>query len=156
MAQALTKQAIALIEREIGNQSMLDMVADGKSQRAIAKHISEKIGRPVSHYYVNRYLHRDEEADAAYKAATLIAANNAAGKIQEITDELLDGRRDPGSVKVASDNLKWIAAKLDPSTYSDKAQIDIQVTDIAALHINAMREAMRTVSTVKKDDRDSV
>jgi hypothetical protein len=145
-SQTLTRQHIALIARDIGEQTVLDMVADGKSQKAIANYVSEVVGKPVSAYYVHSFLHRDEDASARYKAARLAAASGAAGKINDITDELLEGKRDPSSVKVASDNLKWIAAKADPATYSDKAQLDIQVTDLTALHLESLRQRMRDVT----------
>jgi hypothetical protein len=58
-----------------------------------------------------------------------------------------DGKIDSSSARVASDNRKWLASKLDPSTYSDKAQLDIAVTDVTALHLAALRDRLKTVNS---------
>lgn len=144
--QPKTRQAIALIDREYGEERILALVAEGKSQQKIADQINAEKGTNLTQYYLSKYLNRSDEATERYKGARLIAAQSLAGKLSDITDDVLEGKRDPQSVKTASDNIKWLCAKLDPSTYSDRATVDLNVTNLTDLHLASLREAMRVVS----------
>lgn len=142
-AQPKTQQHKQLITKTISEDQLLDMVATGWSQRRIADHVSQLVGQPVSQYYVCKTL---QTFGDRYQEAKKAQAEYHAERIADLADKVEDGKIDSSSARVASDNRKWLASKLDPSTYSDKAQLDIAVTDVTALHLAALRDRLRTVN----------
>jgi hypothetical protein len=143
MAQPKTQQHKQLITRTVSEDQLLDMVAEGWSQRKIADHVSQLVGQPVSQYYVCKTL---QSFGDRYQEAKKAQAEYHASKVADLADKVETGGIDSSSARVASDNRKWLASKLDPSTYSDKAQLDIAVTDVTALHLAALRDRLRTVN----------
>jgi hypothetical protein len=143
-AQPKTQQHKQLITRTVSEDQLLDMVAEGWSQRKIADHVSQLVGQPVSQYYVCKTL---QSFGDRYQEAKKAQAEYHASKVADLADKVETGGIDSSSARVASDNRKWLASKLDPSTYSDKAQLDIAVTDVTALHLAALRDRLKTVVT---------
>ena len=143
-AQPKTQQHKQLITRTVSEDQLLDMVATGWSQRRIADHVSQLVGQPVSQYYVCKTL---QTFGDRYQEAKKAQAEYHAATVADLADKVEDGKIDSSSARVASDNRKWLASKLDPSTYSDKAQLDIAVTDVTALHLAALRDRLKTVDT---------
>jgi hypothetical protein len=143
-AQPKTQQHKQLITRTLSEDQLLDMVATGWSQQRIATHVSELVGQPVSQYYICKTL---QSFGDRYQEAKKAQAEYHAARVADLADKVEDGKIDSSSARVASDNRKWLASKLDPSTYSDKAQLDIAVTDVTALHLAALRDRLKTVVT---------
>lgn len=142
-SQPKTQQAKALVTRTLSKEQLLDMVATGWTQQRIADHVSELSRTPVSQYYVCKTLQSfGEDYLQAKKAQALYHAE----RIAQIADNVEEGKLDPASARVASDNRKWVAARLDPSTYGDKVALDVAVTNVNELHLAAMRERMRVVN----------
>jgi hypothetical protein len=52
---------------------------------------------------------------------------------------------------VVADIRKWTAARLDSKQWGDKVQQDIKITDTTQLHLQAVRDLMRTVSVVEPE-----
>jgi hypothetical protein len=142
-AQPKTQQAKALITRTLSKDQLLDMVATGWTQQRIADHVTQVTGQPVSQYYICKTLQSFGDEHTQAKKAQ---AQYHAERIADIADKVEDGRIDPASARISSDNRKWVAARLDPTQYGDRIQADIQLTDVTALHLEAMRNAMKTVS----------
>ena len=97
------------------------------------------------------------EADNAnlpinYEAAKKAQAQMHAERVATIADDVEQGKLDPASARVASENRKWVAGKLD-SAYSDRAALDIQVTNVADMHLLALRERMRLEAKTVEDTR---
>jgi hypothetical protein len=142
-AQPKTQQKKALVVRTLSKERLLDMVATGWTQQRIADHVTELTGEQVSQYYISKTL---TSFGDEYRAAKQAQAEYHAARIADISDKVEQGTMDPASARVSSDNRKWLASKLDPGTYSEKAQIDIAVTDVTALHIASLRDRLKTVS----------
>ena len=142
-AQPKTQQHKALILNTLTEDALLDMVATGWTQQRIADHVSKLTNVPVSQYYVSKTLTGLGEK---YQAAKKAQAEYHASRIADLADKVEDGKIDSSSARVASENRRWLASKLDPSTYSDKAQLDIAVTDVTALHLAQLRDRLKTVS----------
>ena len=152
-ARPKTQQAKALITRTVSRDWLLDAVATGWTQQRIADHVTTLTGQPISTYYVCRTL---QSFGADYDAAKKAQAQYHAERIADISDKVENGQLDPASARISSENRKWVAARLDPSQYGDRIQADIAVTDVTALHLAAMRDALKIVSTQDKDSSDSV
>jgi len=60
-----------------------------------------------------------------YTRATNERADYKAEEIDRIAYDVLDGRYDPNSGRVAIDALKWTASKLKPKAYGDRQVVDI-------------------------------
>lgn len=144
MAQPKTQQHKQLITRTVSEDQLLDWIATGWSQRKIADHVSQLTGKPISQYYVCKTL---QGLGDRYQEAKKAQAEYHAARVADLADKVEDGKIDSSSARVASDNRKWLASKLDPTTYSDKAQLDIAVTDVTALHLSALRDRLKTVVT---------
>ena len=142
-SQPKTKQKRQLITRTVSEDALLDMVATGWSHRKIAAHVEQLTGEPISCYYVTKTL---QSLGDRYQEAKKAQAEYHASRVAEISEEVEQGKLDPSSARVASDNRKWLASKLNPSEYSDKAQLDIAVTDLTALHLEQLRDKLRLVS----------
>jgi hypothetical protein len=139
-----TTQAKALVSRTLSKEQLLDMVATGWTLKRIAEHVSNLVDTPISAYYICKTL---QGFGDEYTAAKKAQAEMHAERVASIADDVEAGRIDPASARVASDNRKWVASKLDPSAYSDRAMIDVAVTDVAQMHLIALRERLKTVST---------
>ena len=142
-AQPKTRQMRALITRTLSKEQLLDMVASGWTQQRIADHIRELTGAPVTQYYVSKTLTAlGDEYVAAKKAQAALQAE----RVLDIADKVESGTLDPSSARVSSENRRWVASKLDPATYGDRIQADVNLTDVTALHLEALRNAMRVVN----------
>jgi hypothetical protein len=122
------------------------MIATGWTVRKIADHVSSLTGQPISHYYIVKTLQTYGED---YQDAKKQQARLQAERVADIADKVENGQLDPASARVAAENRRWVASKLDPSVYGDRVAMDVQLTDVTAMHLNAMRDAMRTVNTVE-------
>lgn len=143
-AQPKTQQAKALLARVLTDDQMLDMVASGWTLERIAGHVETLTGTKLSKYYICKAL---QATGDRYAEAKRLQAQMHAERVAAIAEEVEQGKLDPASARVASDNRKWVASKLDPATYSERAQIDVAVTDVTALHLAQLRDRLKTVAT---------
>ena len=149
MPQPKTAQIKALLAKNLGKDAALDMVATGWTLAMIGQHVSDLSGVPISAYYVCKYLQQFGED---YTQAKKAQAQMHAERVATIADDVEQGKLDPASARVASENRKWVAGKLD-SAYSDRAALDIQVTNVADMHLLALRERMRIEARTVEDAR---
>jgi len=138
--QSRTRQAIATIARALPKERILGLIAEGMTIRRIAALIESETGRKFSPYYVGKALKSYGED---YEQAKYLQAQNNVDRMQEITENVVEGKIDPASARIASDNYKWLAAKQNPREFGDKIQAEIQVTDMTQLHLQALRTVMQ-------------
>lgn len=148
-AQPKTQQAKALVLRTIPKEQLLDMVASGWTQCKIAEHIHSLTGTSLSQYYISKTL---TSLGDEYQEAKRAQARYHSDRVADIADKVEEGKIDPASARISSDNRKWLASKLDPSTFGDRVAMDVQLTDVTAMHLDAMRDAMKIVSTVEREE----
>ncbi len=67
----------------------------------------------------------NEEFQHMYARARQDAADTLADQIRELAGRVEKGKLEPNAGRVAIDALKWIASKLKPREYGDRAQIDV-------------------------------
>ena len=86
----------------------------------------------------------DEGRRAIYEDAKISRAHYHAAKIEEILEELEAGRIEPQVARVSIDARKWLAAKMYPKFFSDKFQLQHDVTvDVRKQHIEELRRMSR-------------
>ena len=153
-AQPKTRQAIATITRELPFDEMVAKVASGASQRELAALVSERIGKELPVYYINKWIHADAERSEAWKLAKEQAANYHADKVQEAAQDVVKGTLDPNSARTAIQAHQWLASRLAPKTWGDRIQVDANVTDTTALHLAALRQRLKDAIVIEGETVD--
>ena len=148
-AQPKTRQMVATITRELPIEEMCAKVAAGASKRDLGALVAERIGKEVPVYYVNKWIHADAERAELWRAAEEQAANYHADKVQEAAESVVKGTLDPNSARTAIQAHQWLAARLSPRQWGDKLEVNANVTDTTALHLEMLRQRLRTVETVE-------
>lgn len=87
----------------------------------------------------------DETQKATYDSAREIRAASMADRILEICDQVETGLLSPQQAKLIVDNLKWIAARLDPHIWGDRIQVKAEVKTTAEMHLDAVRQLSQMV-----------
>ena len=86
----------------------------------------------------------DERRRATYEDAKMSRAHYHAAKIEEILEEVEAGKMEPQVARVSIDARKWLAAKMYPKFFSDKLQLQHDVTvDVRKQHIEEFRRMNR-------------
>ena len=86
----------------------------------------------------------DERRRATYEDAKMSRAHYHAAKIEEILEEVEAGKMEPQFARVSIDARKWLAAKMYPKFFSDKLQLQHDVTvDVRKQHIEELRRMSR-------------
>jgi hypothetical protein len=70
-----------------------------------------------------------------------------AERIEQLAEKVEAEQMDPNAAKVAMSARQWLAERMDAKRWGNKIQQDIKVTDTTQLHLEAVRNLMRTVST---------
>jgi hypothetical protein len=146
-SQPLTKATIRAIGEQLPIEEMLARVAEGATQRELASLVSERIGRTVSAYYVNRWLKAEEGRHELWKEAKKQAADKYADEVAEAIQAVKSGSMGANEAKTVMSGAQWLASRLSPQQWGDRLEVNANLTDVTSLHLEAMRQAMRTVST---------
>ena len=82
----------------------------------------------------------DEKRVIRYEDARMSRAHYHSAKIEEILDDLENGKIEPQTARVSIDARKWLASKMYPKFFSDKIQLQHDVTvDLRKQHIEELR-----------------
>jgi hypothetical protein len=71
--------------------------------------------------------------------------------MEKLANSVEESQIDPHAARAAADIRKWVASRLDMQTYGDKMQTKLEVTDTTALHLEAVRNLMKTVSVIEPE-----
>ena len=113
-------------------------IGNGESLRGAAK----DLGVPFQTVWSAIMI--DEGRRATYEDAKMSRAHYHAAKIEEILEEVEAGGIEPQVAKVSIDARKWLAAKMYPKFFSDKFQLQHDVTvDVRKQHIEELRRMSR-------------
>ena len=113
-------------------------IGNGESLRAIAK----DNGMPFSTVWCS--IMSDEERRYLYEDAKLSRAHYHAAKIEEILEDVESGKIDPQAARVSIDARKWLAAKMYPKFFSDRVQLQYDVSvDVGKQHVEELRRLSR-------------
>ena len=113
-------------------------IGNGESLRGAAK----DLGVPFQTVWSAIMI--DERRRATYEDAKMSRAHYHAAKIEEILEEVEAGKMEPQVARVSIDARKWLAAKMYPKFFSDKLQLQHDVTvDVRKQHIEELRRMSR-------------
>ena len=109
-------------------------IGNGESLRGV----SRDLGVPFQTVWSSIMI--DEKRKATYEDAKISRAHFHAAKIEEIIEEVELGNIDAQVARVSIDARKWLAAKMYPKFFSDRVQLQHDVTvDIRKQHIEELR-----------------
>ena len=123
-------------------------IGNGESLRGV----SRDLGVPFQTVWSSIMI--DEKRKATYEDAKISRAHFHAAKIEEIIEEVELGNIDPQVARVSIDARKWLAAKMYPKFFSDRVQLQHDVTvDIRKQHIEELRRMnSRKMKSFKSED----
>lgn len=113
-------------------------IGNGESLRGV----SRDLGVPFQTVWSAIMI--DETRKATYEDAKMSRAHFHAAKIEEIIEEVESGNIDLQVARVSIDARKWLASKMYPKYFSDRVQLQHDVTvDVRKQHIEELRRMSR-------------
>lgn len=109
------------------------IVAAGESASAAAGYLG------VSMNALNARIKASDELTFAYEEAREARADYHAERIEKIANDVEVGDMDAASARVSLDARKFLASRYSPDRWGDKQRVDLTVTDVNALHLEAVR-----------------
>jgi len=137
----------ALRQDEDFFDAIMEAVASGQSVSSFARQLG------LSPTRMSSWLSTlsDDVKIVKYQDARLSRANIMADRILDICDQVETGLISPQMARVIVDNLKWIAARLDPAIWGDKLQVRAEIKSTTEMHLEAVREMSKRIKL--GDDR---
>ena len=125
-------------------------IGNGESLRGVTK----DLGIPFQTVWSAIMI--DEGRRATYEDAKMSRAHFHAAKIEEILEDVEAGKIEPQVARVSIDARKWLAAKMYPKFFSDRVQLQHDVTvDVRKQHIEELRRMNNTVQVDSIDHEPS-
>lgn len=109
------------------------------------------VANQIPYGRLHRFLFDNEERRALVTAARHARAQWHVERMEKLASSVEDAQIDPHAARAAADIRKWVASRLDMQTYGDKMQAKLEVTDTTALHLEAVRNLMKTVASVEPE-----
>jgi DNA-binding transcriptional ArsR family regulator len=128
-------------------ESIMEAVASGQSVSTFARALGLSATRMSSWLSTLK----DEAKVVRYEEARRCRAAMMADRILDVCDQVETGLISPQMARIIVDNLKWIAARLDPNIWGDKIQIKGEIKTTTEMHLEAVRELSKRVKN--RDDR---
>jgi hypothetical protein len=100
---------------------------------------------------LNRFLTEDEGRKAMFEAAKRARALWHVNRVESLANAVENAEIDPQAAKVSADIRKWVASRMDVSSWGDKLQTKVEFTDTTQLHLEAVRNLMKTVASVEPE-----
>ncbi len=120
-------------------EQICERIAEGEPLTKICKDRQIPAYRTVLSWRV-----ANEEFQHMYARARQDAADTLADQIRELAGRVERGELEPNAGRVAIDALKWIASKLKPKQYGDRAQLDVAASvDVTTRAADNMPEWMK-------------
>lgn len=86
-----------------------------------------------------RTIHADPELERRLSVALQAKAFGKVDKIESDLRDVRTGEIDANAGRVLISGNQWLASKLDPDRWGDKSKVEVKVTDMTQLHLEAMR-----------------
>lgn len=138
-------RAIAILNNPNFMREICEYVSTGGSLAEFA------VANQIPYGRLHRFLFDNEERKSAVLAARHARAQWHVERMEKLANSVEDAQIDPHAARAAADIRKWVASRLDMQTYGDKMQTKVEVTDTTALHLEAVRNLMKTVASVEPE-----
>ena len=149
--RAKQEKALAVLKTGDFWELLWEHLAQGNTLRSFVS------GSDVPYGVLWRYMQTNPELMERYEVVRNARALVNAERIEELAERVETEQMDPNAAKVAMGARQWLAERMDPKRWGNKIQQDIKVTDTTQLHLEAVRNLMRTVSVQEpeKGTRDT-
>src|SRR5437879_2462822 len=133
-ANPIRQKLLADIEQAGGWEQVFERVASGESQTAIAASMG------VSQGFFSRVMHLDAERVRAFREAKRLWAITLVERTGDLVNNVKENRDSIAKVSEVAAHNRWEAGKWDRELFGeDKGDVNVNVTNIAALHVDALR-----------------
>ena len=101
--------------------------------------VSRDLGVPLQSVW--SAIMADEKRVIRYEDARMSRAHYHSAKIEEILDDIENGKIEPQTARVLIDARKWLASKMYPKFFSDKLEVKHDLSmDVRKQHIEELRK----------------
>ncbi len=108
------------------------IISAGENTRAAADFIG------LSTNKINGYIKGHPELSERYEEARQLRAEFHAERIEKIANDVETGEMDAAAARVSLDARKFLASRFNPDRWGDKQRVDLTVTDMNALYMDAL------------------
>ena len=123
-----------------------DKIFDGYAEFGSLPKMARELEIPYKRLYYQ--ISNNSDLNARYMEAKKAYAEMTVSQIQDITDKLEKGHIDPASAKTIISAKQWVASKYSPIQYGERQTIDMNVSDATQLHLEALRDQMKTIKDI--------
>ena len=103
-------------------------------------------GSTVTYAQLWKRIQSDPEMSERYEVVRNARALANAERIEQLAEKVELEQIDPNAAKVSIGARQWLAERMDAKRWGNKIQQDVKITDTTQLHLEAVRNLMRTVS----------
>lgn len=144
--RAKREKAQALMATEAFWDQLWTHLAEGNSLRSFTGD-----GSVITYTMLFDRIHKDPQLSERYETIRNMRALANAERIEKLADQVEQEQLDPNAGRVAIGARQWLAERMDPKRWGNKIQQDIKLTDTTQLHLEAVRNLMRTVAHVEPE-----
>jgi len=145
LKRAKQEKALAIMAEQDFWEQLWEHLAEGNTLRTFIS------GSEVPYGVLWRKMQSDPILMERYEIVRNARALANAERIEALADKVETEQIDPNAAKVAMGARQWLAERMDPKRWGNKIQQDVKITDTTQLHLEAVRNLMRTVSVVEPE-----
>jgi hypothetical protein len=98
-----------------------------------------------------RKIQSDPVLNERYEIVRNARALANAERIEQLAEKVEMEQIDPNAAKVSIGARQWLAERMDAKRWGNRIQQDVKITDTTQLHLQAVRDLMRTVAYVEPE-----
>lgn len=96
-------------------------------------------------------IQKDPALNEKYELIRNARALANAERIEQLAEKVEMEQIDPNAAKVSIGARQWLAERMDSKRWGNRIQQDVKITDTTQLHLQAVRDLMRTVAHVEPE-----
>tara|TARA_R110002020_G_scaffold266809_2_gene481831 strand:+ start:337 stop:804 length:468 start_codon:yes stop_codon:yes gene_type:complete len=131
--QVRVKNEAALLQDPNTWDHFFKIISAGEPTKSAAAYLEIPINKLLS------YLKGHDDLSQRYEDAMRLRADYHGERIEKIANDVEVGDMDAAAARVSLDARKFLASRYNPDRWGDKQRVDLNVTDINALHLEAIR-----------------
>lgn len=144
--RARRERAIKIMEQPDFWEQLWIHLAEGNTLRSFTGN-----GEDVPYGMLFERIQKVPELAEKYEVIRNARALANAERIEALADKVETEQIDPNAAKVAMGARQWLAERMDSKRWGNKIQQDVKITDTTQLHLEAVRNLMKTVSVVEPE-----
>ncbi len=131
--QVRVKNEAALLADPNTWDHFFKIISAGEPTKSAAAYLDLPINKMLG------YLKGHDDLSQRYDDAMRLRADYHGERIEKIANDVEVGDMDAAAARVSLDARKFLASRYNPDRWGDKQRVDLNVTDVNALHLEAIR-----------------